>query len=260
MDQIELGKFINELRIEANLTQDELAEKIGVSSGKIVSKWENGYSMPDFMTLKKLSVILNVTLYELSICKRLKKKRLINRTKDFIKSSKDIVKLNLLGKFFITLAILIGLFFGICSIYTIDNYNTVQIYEFKSLDDNFTIKGNIIFTNDYNVLNLINISYINKEEKKYDIDVTNIEYQIVDNNNYRIVAYLNSNNTKKANLFENIKRIYFIQSLDNSIKTKISSKNDDLFYLNIKYKMDNMKIESITFPFKIVKKYQNNSL
>ena len=77
MDQIELGKFINKLRIEANLTQDELAKKIDVGSGKTVSKWENGYSMPDFITLKKLSIALNVTLYELSECKRLKKKSYI---------------------------------------------------------------------------------------------------------------------------------------------------------------------------------------
>ena len=43
MDQIKVGKFIAELRKEKNLTQEELAELLGVSS-KSVSRWENGVS------------------------------------------------------------------------------------------------------------------------------------------------------------------------------------------------------------------------
>ena len=179
MDQIKLGKFINELRIEANLTQDELAEKLGVSSGKIISKWENGYSMPDFITLNKISNTLNVTLYELSICKRLKKKRLVERTKDFIKNSKDIFKLNIISKILICLSILLGVFFGICTIYTIDNYDTVRIYELKSLDDDFVINGNIILAKDYNVFNLLNIDYIGKNNLLHDSYVKNISYYVL---------------------------------------------------------------------------------
>ena len=44
MDQIKVGKFIAELRKEKNLTQEELAELLGVSS-KSVSRWENGLSL-----------------------------------------------------------------------------------------------------------------------------------------------------------------------------------------------------------------------
>ena len=44
MDQIKVGKFIAELRKEKNLTQEELAELLGVSS-KSVSRWENGVSL-----------------------------------------------------------------------------------------------------------------------------------------------------------------------------------------------------------------------
>ncbi len=46
MDQIKVGKFIAELRKEKNLTQEELAELLGVSS-KSVSRWENGKNLPD---------------------------------------------------------------------------------------------------------------------------------------------------------------------------------------------------------------------
>ena len=44
MDQIKVGKFIAELRKEKDLTQEELAELLGVSS-KSVSRWENGVSL-----------------------------------------------------------------------------------------------------------------------------------------------------------------------------------------------------------------------
>ena len=43
MDQIKIGKFISEKRKEKNITQSELAEKLGISD-RAVSKWENGIS------------------------------------------------------------------------------------------------------------------------------------------------------------------------------------------------------------------------
>ena len=127
MDATKLGKFISELRNEKNLTQEELAEKVGVSSGKIVSKWEKGYTFPDFDILIKLSKVLNVTLYELSQCEKLEKKSLIEATKHKIISSKDILKMKIEQKVTIFIAIVIGIIFALCTIFTIDNYNTVKI-------------------------------------------------------------------------------------------------------------------------------------
>ncbi len=56
-----LGNKINELRKQAGLTQDELAEKMDVSP-QAVSKWENDLSMPDVNMLVKLSDLFSVTL------------------------------------------------------------------------------------------------------------------------------------------------------------------------------------------------------
>lgn len=44
MNQITIGNFIEKKRKEQNLTQAQLAEKLGVSN-KTVSKWENGVSL-----------------------------------------------------------------------------------------------------------------------------------------------------------------------------------------------------------------------
>ena len=41
MDQIKIGKFIQTIRKEKNLTQTELANKLGISD-RAISKWENG--------------------------------------------------------------------------------------------------------------------------------------------------------------------------------------------------------------------------
>lgn len=64
MDQIKTGKFIAALRKEANLTQEELGIKLGVSN-KTVSRWENGNYMPDIETLRLLSKEFSVSMEEL---------------------------------------------------------------------------------------------------------------------------------------------------------------------------------------------------
>lgn len=64
MDQIAIGKFITKKRKEQNLTQEQLAERLGVSN-KTISKWETGKCMPDYSIVELLCKELNTTLAEL---------------------------------------------------------------------------------------------------------------------------------------------------------------------------------------------------
>ena len=64
MNQEKFGKFIREVRNELKLTQQDLADEIGVSD-RAISKWENGRGMPDISLLIPLSKALNVTVLEL---------------------------------------------------------------------------------------------------------------------------------------------------------------------------------------------------
>ena len=64
MNQIAIGNFIEKKRKEQNLTQAQLAEKLGVSN-KTVSKWENGKCMPDYGVVQPLCTELGVTVSEL---------------------------------------------------------------------------------------------------------------------------------------------------------------------------------------------------
>ena len=64
MDQLKIGKFIAECRKTKNLTQMQLAEKLGITD-KAISKWERGIAMPDSSTMLELCDILGINVNEL---------------------------------------------------------------------------------------------------------------------------------------------------------------------------------------------------
>ena len=64
MDQWKTGRFIAECRKEKNLTQMQLAEKLGITD-KAISKWERGVSMPDTSIMLELCDILGISVNEL---------------------------------------------------------------------------------------------------------------------------------------------------------------------------------------------------
>ena len=61
---MELGKKIKQLRLKAGLTQEQLAEKLGLAP-QSVSKWENAAAMPDITALPLLSEIFGVSIDDL---------------------------------------------------------------------------------------------------------------------------------------------------------------------------------------------------
>jgi len=158
MNQIKIGKFIAELRHEKQLTQEELGNKIGVSS-KTISRWENGNYMPDIGLLEPISKELDITISELLKGKRIEKEDLLNE------SNKDI--LNLLKskkkdkrkyfKFFIIGAII--LFIGI----------VIAIIQTVRLNNVMEEQG---------VITLINDVYINEKGAKIELKELLILQQI----------------------------------------------------------------------------------
>ena len=61
---MELGKKIRQLRFRAGLTQEQLAEKLGIG-GQSVSKWENAVAMPDITMLPLLAEVFGVSIDDL---------------------------------------------------------------------------------------------------------------------------------------------------------------------------------------------------
>ena len=64
MDQIKIGKFIASCRKNNNLTQMQLAEKLGITD-RAISKWENGKAMPDSSIMLDLCNELKISVNEL---------------------------------------------------------------------------------------------------------------------------------------------------------------------------------------------------
>lgn len=64
MDQIKIGRFIAACRKRANLTQLQLADRLGITD-KAVSKWERGFTMPDTSIMLELCDILGISVNEL---------------------------------------------------------------------------------------------------------------------------------------------------------------------------------------------------
>ena len=64
--QLKLAENIKRYRKEMGLTQDGLAEALGVTIGA-VSKWENGNNVPDITTLMELANLWSRILISLDV-------------------------------------------------------------------------------------------------------------------------------------------------------------------------------------------------
>ena len=78
MNDYGFGNLLYELRLKANLTQKELADKLGVTN-KAISKWENGNAKPTTDMLKKLAILFNVPIDVLLQIKEKEKEKQITK-------------------------------------------------------------------------------------------------------------------------------------------------------------------------------------
>ena len=86
-----IGKFIAYLRKENNMTQQELAEKLGVTD-RSVSNWENGKCLPDISLYKEICNIFDIALVDLIYAKR------TNKDNSYIMGRNPVVELINLDK------------------------------------------------------------------------------------------------------------------------------------------------------------------
>lgn len=81
MNQEKIGKFIAELRKEKNMTQEQLAERLGVSN-KSISRWENGVTMPDYSLLNDICGLLDININELMSGEKIEKENYITKAEE----------------------------------------------------------------------------------------------------------------------------------------------------------------------------------
>lgn len=83
MNQSKTGKFIAQLRKEKEITQKQLAEKLGVSD-KAVSRWECGKGFPDVSLLLPICKIFEINANELLAGERLDEKEYHKKAEEHI--------------------------------------------------------------------------------------------------------------------------------------------------------------------------------
>lgn len=88
MNQVKIGQFISECRKEKGLTQQELANRVGLTA-KAVSKWETGKGLPDVSLYETLCKELGITLNEFFAGEHIEEQRIIAQTDENLE---DILK------------------------------------------------------------------------------------------------------------------------------------------------------------------------
>lgn len=105
MNQEKIGKFIAQLRKEKNMTQVQLAEKLGVTD-RSISKWETGKCMPDLSLFKPLCEELGITINELLSGEKIEKELYQEKFEENIVNTIDHTNKKIGEKNFFTGAVL----------------------------------------------------------------------------------------------------------------------------------------------------------
>ena len=114
MNQEKIGKFIAKCRKNKNMTQQQLAEKLGVSD-RTIGNWENGRNMPDLLLFKPLCGELNISLNDLMSGEKVKEKDYQEKLEENIINAIDYTnkkienRNNFIGLILITFGVLISI-------------------------------------------------------------------------------------------------------------------------------------------------------
>lgn len=182
MDQQKIGKFISALRKEKGMTQQELANKLGVTD-KAISKWENGRCLMDILLLQPLADCLETSVIELLNGAKIEsdndehEKEFINKTLEIanIKVKEKVKKIVLFTILAIILLMLITL-----SIFFYKFIATEHLYknDYISSDDTYynrVSKFDIIETIEEITINTKNID---AEDEYLSLDINNSKIKI----------------------------------------------------------------------------------
>ena len=117
MNQEKIGKFIAKCRKDKNMTQSELAEKLGVTD-KSIGNWENGRNMPDLSLFKPLCDELDITINDLMSGEKINKERYQEKFEENIVNTIDYStkKINKYSSTISLLWIIFGLFISMSAV------------------------------------------------------------------------------------------------------------------------------------------------
>lgn len=236
----DFANTIYNIRKERDITQKELADLIGVSD-RTISKWENGSTVPDLETIKKICKELKISPD--SIVKSEK------NYKDILQNLKR--KLGHILNYILNHIFLIGFIvtFILLLAYFINNYNTIRIYNLTYESENITFDDGYFFKT--KVLNIITINNINLEKINYEPTSIKLELYTYLNGDKHVIFESNSldniyieesksyTDLLKKDVIENIKNNLYIKIYTTDIDNNNYSYESKLI---LKQKLNNNKL------------------
>ena len=221
MDQEKIGQFIKKIRQENNLTQKDLADKLGVTY-QAVSKWENGKNIPDIAILKQISKDFNIDISEILDGEKKKKK----------------------SNLFQIIVIILIIILVIATIL----YNRNDDYEFKTISSkcaDFKITGSAAYNKDKATIYISSVEFCGEEDTTKYKKITCTLYE-----NYKDTKTKISNCEEKENinLEEYLKKVDI--KVDHYSKSCKNLTNNTLS-LEIQATSDDNKAIIYTIPIKL---------
>lgn len=223
MDLEKIGNFIRQMRNKKKLTQQELANKLGVTD-RAISNWENGRRMPDVSIYKKLCHELEISVNELISGEKITNEKI---TEDIVDESiiktlnygeKGKKKLNKVIKILLILLCILIIFIGIFFYSYRKHYPKINIYKIKTFE--------------------------NQEEKLVDqlipiddaIMYYSLDYVLLCDLNDRCYNLLTALYNKQTNI-KKIKKFLDSQNKDNNLQKFKYHEDDITIYKNDSYEV-----------------------
>ena len=217
MNQEKIGNFIKEIRKQNNLTQKELADKLGVTY-QAVSKWETGLNIPDIGIIRQISKMYNVDINEILDGEKNRKKNI-----------------------FITISILLLIMLSISVIVIIKNKHSdnISLNTITTSCSDFKINGTVAYNEKKASLFISKIDYCGVEDNKVYDSISCTLYEEKDGTKVEINACNDLKNTTLENYLDkaNIK----VNNYSSTCKTI----GDAKLYLEIKATSNNEDKEYI---------------
>lgn len=260
MNQERIGQFIYKCRKEKNLTQKDIADKLGITN-KAVSKWEKGYSLPDYSLLIPLCNILDITINDLLNGEKTKtqnEENTINAIDYYNKKSSKQWKQTIC----LFLLIFVLLFSGI---YMLTNFGRSKVYSISSDSSEYIIQGYLITNQKQNIITISNLEYDNKNniycvnsyfECNDDKYVRDIKIYLNDGKK-RIATFHIDKGEKDVVLLNNLLKDVTIDLSENS--KKINIKENDLKII-ISYESAEYEKIKIELKLNLQEVYTNNKI
>ena len=227
MEPQKIGEMILKIRKENHLTQQELANKLGVTY-QAVSKWENGKNMPDLTILKHLCEEFNIDLNDFLSGKQKGSKKL---------SKKKIVSI-IIGVVILLLIIILLIW----------NFLKPNDFQFKTLSSNctnFNISGSIAYNSAKSHIYISEVEYCGGNDTNVYESIECSLYETSGNTDIKIDTFKTD---EESTLEDFLKEVTF--TVDDYEKTCKVYKDGSL-YLKVNASDDHHKIITYEIPLKL---------